>query len=159
MPAAAVGQRAARAAGLPEAGAYAQRRVSGAAAANRRLAAQGASAYARGDWPTAVAAYAALNAAGEDAEVLRRLALAAARAGQADLAIRSADRALTLRPTSADMLYAAGLTRILTGRDRAQGLAHLAAAAKADPANALFRATLARASVAAGGETGPQPRP
>lgn len=144
-------ERAARAAGLPEAGNYAQRRVSGAAADNRRLAAQGASAYARGDWPTAVAAYAALKGAGEDPEVLRRLALAAARAGQADLAIGSADRALTLRPTSADMLYAAGLTRTLTGRERDRGIAYLAAAAKADPSNALFRASLARAR-AAGGE-------
>ncbi|MBC2669413.1 tetratricopeptide repeat protein [Novosphingobium piscinae] len=137
-------ERAARAAGLPEAGTFAQRRTATATTVARQLAGAGQAAYARGDWAAATAAYAALSARGEDAEVLRRLALAAGKAGQTDLAIRSADRALALQPNNPDTLFAAGVVRCDGGRDPIRGLALLEAAAAADPANALFRAALAR---------------
>ncbi len=139
-------ERAARAAGSPEAAAFAQRRSG--LAETQRLMRQGEDAAARGQWPAAVAAYTALTARGEDAEVLRRLAIAASRAGQHDLAIASADRAMTLDETNPDMQFAAGVVRLDAGRDAPRGLALIEAALVADPKNTVFRARLARAKAA-----------
>lgn len=142
-------ERAARAAALPEAAAIAARRAAPEAAENRRLSAQGLEAFARGDWSAATAAYAALNARGENPEVLRMFALSASQAGQHDAALPAADRALALRPDNPDMLYTAGLTRLNARRDTARALELLQAALTADPRNLVYRVAVARARLAA----------
>lgn len=139
--------RAARAAGSPEAASFAQRRTG--AAETQRLLKQGERAAVKGDWAAAVTAYSALRDRGDDAEVLRRLAIAASKSGQPDLALTSADRALALGPTNPDMQFAAGLVRLETGRDAAKGLVLIEGALAADPHNTVFKATLARAKAAA----------
>lgn len=138
-------ERAARAAALPEAAAIAARRASPVAAENRRLSQQGLTAFARGDWAGAASAYAALNARGENPEVLRMYALSASEAGQHDAAVAAADRALALRPDNPDMLYTAGVTRLNARRDSARALELLQAALSADPRNLVYRVAVARA--------------
>ncbi|HEY6869861.1 MAG TPA: tetratricopeptide repeat protein, partial [Novosphingobium sp.] len=110
-------ERAARAASLPEAAAISARRTSPLAAENRRLSAQGLTAFARGNWAAATSAYAALTARGDNPEALRMYALSASQAGQHDAAVAAADRALALRPDNPDMLYTAGGTRVHARRD------------------------------------------
>lgn len=138
-------ERAARQANLPEAALIARMRASPQAAAARRLAAQAQAAYAREDWPAAAAAYDSLSGMGRDPDVLRLLALSSSRAGQHDAAISAADRALALSPDNPDMQFAAGLVRLNARRDLARALDLLKSATAADPRNALFRTTLAKA--------------
>ena len=143
-----IAERAAKASGDPAAATFAQRQAATAESDSRKLAANGQAAYARGDWNAALAAYTALNARGEDPDVLRRLALSASRAGQHDLAIASADRALALQADNPDMLFAAGLARYNAGRDPERARALLKAALVADPDNALFRTAEAQVRAA-----------
>jgi tetratricopeptide (TPR) repeat protein len=142
--------RAARAAGDPAAGALAARLQSPQLKLNQQLADAGQAALTRQDWKAALSAYGQIPGHENDAEVLRRMAAAAARAGDADGAIRFADRALELAPRNADMLHTAALVRLETGRDSEQMLRLMKQASQLDPANRLFRADLARAVAAAG---------
>jgi len=116
----------------------------------QQLAGAGQAALARQDWNAAIAAYRAIPGYDGDAEVLKRLAFASSRAGRNDEAIAFADRALTLEPRNADMLHVAGLARLNAGRDRDTAQHLIEQASQLDPANKLFRADLARASVPAG---------
>ena len=138
-------ERAARAARLPETAAIAARRASPELAANRRLSATGLAAYAAGDWNAATRAFAALNARGEDAEVLRLYELSASHAGQHDAAVQAADHALALRPGNPDMLYTAGVARLNAKREPPRAVQLLQAALAADPRNLIYRTALARA--------------
>ncbi|WP_421847818.1 tetratricopeptide repeat protein [Novosphingobium sp.] len=141
--------RAARAANDPSAAALAARLQSPALKANQQLVGAGQAALARQDWQAALAAFSQIPGHENDAEVLRRMALAASRLGQVDTALGYADRALELAPRNADMMHTAALVRLEAGRDRDQMLRLLKEASQLDPANRLFRADLARA-VAAG---------
>ncbi len=142
--------RAAQAARDPSAGALLARLKSPALKVSQQLANAGQAALARQDWPAALAAFGQIPGHENDGEVLRRMALAAARAGQVDAALGYADRALELAPRNADMLHTAALVRLEAGRDRDQMLRLMKEASRLDPANHLFRADLARA-VAGGG--------
>ncbi|MFM9936930.1 MAG: tetratricopeptide repeat protein [Novosphingobium sp.] len=142
--------RAAQAAGDPAAVPIAARLKGPQLKQNQQLAAAGQAALTRQDWSGALAAYRQIPGYEGDAEVLRRLASAAVRAGQADAALGYADRALELAPRNADMLHTAALVRLETGRDRDQMLRLMKQASQLDPANHLFRADLARASAAGG---------
>lgn len=140
--------RAAQAAGDPAAAALAARLHSPQRASIQRLAAAAQAAVVRQDWTAAMGAYRAIPGYDTDTDVLRRLAMAAAKAGQPDAAIGYADRALELAPRNADMLHIAGLVRLEAGRDHDQMLRLMQQASQLDPANRLFRADLARASAA-----------
>lgn len=142
--------RAAQAAGDPSAGAIAARLHAPQLKAYQQFAAAGQAALTRQDWNGALAAYRQLPGYDNDAEVLRRMADAAAKAGQADVALGYADRALDLAPRNADMLHTAALVRLESGRDRDQMLRLMKQAIQLDPANRLFRADLARAGAAGG---------
>lgn len=142
--------RAAKAANDPVAAALTARLGSPQLKANQQLAAAGQAALNRQDWKAALAAYSRIPGFETDAEVLRRMAAAAARSGDPDAALRQADRALELAPRNADMLHTAALVRLETGRDREQMLRLMKQACQLDPANRLFRADLARAEAAAG---------
>lgn len=142
--------RAAQAAGDPSAPALGARLRAPQLKSSQKLAAAGQAAITRQDWNAALAAYRQIPGYENDGEVLRRLAAAAARAGQAEAAIGYADRALSLAPRNADMLHMAGLVRLETGRDRDQMLRLMKQASELDPANRLFRADLARAGTAGG---------
>jgi tetratricopeptide (TPR) repeat protein len=117
--------------------------------ANEQLAGAGQAALSRQDWKAALAAYGQIPGYDADAEVLRRMAAAAARAGDPASALRYADRALELAPRNADMLHTAALVRLETGRESDQMLRLMKEASRLDPANRLFRADLARAVAAA----------
>jgi tetratricopeptide (TPR) repeat protein len=142
--------RAAQAANDPSAAALVARLHSPALKVNEQLAGAGQAALARQDWQAALAAFGQIPGHENDAEVLRRMALAASRTGQADVALGYADRALTLSPRNADMIHMAGLVRLEAGRDRDQMLRLMKEASQLDPANRLFRADLARAVAASG---------
>jgi len=137
--------RAAQAAGDPSAAVIAGRLH---APQIQLLAAAGQAALTREDWNGALAAYHQIPGYDSDAEVLRRLAQAAAKAGLADAAIGYADHALELAPRNADMLHIAAWVRLETGRDRDHMLRLMKQASQLDPANRLFRADLARANTA-----------
>jgi tetratricopeptide (TPR) repeat protein len=142
--------RAAQAANDPAAAALAARMRAPQLKVNARLAAAGQAAMIRQDWPAAIAAYRQVPGYENDTDVLKRLALASAKAGQADAALGYADRALDLAPRNADMLHMAALVRLESGRDRDRMLRLMQQASELDPANRLFRADLARASAAGG---------
>lgn len=142
--------RAAKAAGDPSAAALSARLNSPQLKQTMQLANAGLAALNRQDWAGALAVYRQIPGHENDPQVLRRLAEAAAKAGQADAAISYADRALDMAPRDADMLHVAGLVRLDSGRDRDRMLRLMQEAARLDPANRLFRADLARASAAAG---------
>ena len=142
--------RAAQAANDPSADALAARLRSPALKANEQLARTGQAALARQDWQAALTAFGKIPGHENDAEVLRRMALAASRAGQADAALGYADRALSLAPRNADMMHTAALVRLEAGRDRDQMLRLMKEANRLDPVNRLFRADLARAAAVSG---------
>ncbi len=137
--------RAAKAANDPSAAAIQARLQSPALKANLQLASAGQAALVRQDWPAALAAFGQLPGHENDAEVLRRMALAALRSGQPDAARGYADRALELAPRNADNLHMAALVRLAQGTDRDQMLRLMKDASQLDPANRVFRADLARA--------------
>ena len=124
---------------------YVARRQAPQLAANTAAARQALAASARRDWAGVLAAYRTIPGVDQDAEVLKRMALAASNLGQADPALRDADRALALDPGNPDMLHIAGLVRLNAGRDRATAQTLLKQALERDPANRIFRADLARA--------------
>ena len=142
--------RAAQKAGDPAAAGLLARLKAPQLAQLQKLAAEGEAALSRKDWTGALAAYRRIPGHENDAEVLRRMADASAKAGQADAAIAYADKALSLAPRNADMLHTAGLVRLEAGRDREEMLRLIRQASQIDPANRLFRANLARAAAAAG---------
>jgi tetratricopeptide (TPR) repeat protein len=142
--------KAARTANDPAAGALMARLQSPQIKANQQLAGAAQAALNRQDWKAALAAYGQISGHENDAEVLRRMASAAARAGDADGALRYADRALSMAPRNADMLHTAALVRLETGREHEAMLRLMKEASQLDPANRLFRADLARAVAAAG---------
>ncbi|KUR71030.1 hypothetical protein AQZ52_10030 [Novosphingobium fuchskuhlense] len=142
--------RAAKAANDPAAAGYAARMASAQFKVNAQLASAGQAALTRQDWKAALAAYGRIQGYENDAEVLRRMAAAAVRAGDADAALRHADRALELAPRNADMLHTAALVRLETGRDRETMLRLMKEATRLDPTNRVLRADLARALMAAG---------
>jgi tetratricopeptide (TPR) repeat protein len=142
--------RAAQAANDPAVAALAARLHSPQFRTSQKLAADAQAALTRQDWTAAIAAYRQIPGYDGDAEVLRRLAEASAKAGQADAALGFADKALDLAPRNADMLHTAALVRLQTGRDRERMLRLMNQATELDPANHLFRADLARASAAGG---------
>lgn len=142
--------RAARSARDPSADALAARLKSPALKVNEKLAGVGQAALSRQDWSAALSAFQQIPGHENDAEVLRRMAFAALRAGHADQALGFADRALDLAPRNADMMHMAALVRLEGGRDRDQTLRLMKQAAQLDPGNRVFRADLARAAAAAG---------
>ena len=142
--------RAAKAANDPVAGALLARLHSPALKVNQQLVSLGQAALFRQDWQTALTTFGQIPGHENDPEVLRRMALAASRAGKTDVALGYADRALDLAPRNADMLHTAALVRLEAGRDRDQMLRLMKAASQLDPANRLFRADLARAAAASG---------
>lgn len=142
--------RAAQKAGDPAAAGLLARLKAPQLAQLQKLAAEGEAALSRKDWTGALSAYRQISGHENDSEVLRRMADASAKAGQADAAIAYADKALSLAPRNADMLHTAGLVRLEAGRDREEMLRLIQQASQLDPANRLFRANLARANAAAG---------
>ena len=142
-------ERAARAAGQPEADVLRARLGSADLKQRQAMATQGMAALMRSDWNAAIAAYQPLLAAGEDGEVLKRLAWAATNAGRHDEAIDYADRALKIMPASADALHLAGLARINAGRDVGRGRELVNQAVAAEPENPRFRRSLELATAAA----------
>lgn len=139
-------EKAARAMGSPDADRLRLRFETARNSAAQRLTAKGQAALAREDWNAAAAAYGQLAQMGEDADVLKRLAMALSHAGRADQAMAAADRARALRPDDPDTAYMAGYVRLAGGKDRAAGLALLRQACEAAPDNAMFRRSLARFS-------------
>ena len=142
--------RAARAANDPTAGALLARLQAPQLKRNEQLAAAAQAALMRQDWKAALAAYVQIPGYDGDAEVLRRMATAAIKTGDADGALRQADKALELAPRNPDMLHTAALVRLESGRDRDAMLRLMKEASRLDPANRLFRADLARAEAASG---------
>jgi tetratricopeptide (TPR) repeat protein len=136
--------KAAEAAGLPEASAYGVRLAEARRGKVKALVAEGNAALVREDWPKAIDVFSRLAQQGEDAEVLKRLALALSHQGRAEEAIRAADRARALRPDDPDTSYMAGLVRARAGRDVPTAIAMLQQAVRAAPNNAIFIQTLAR---------------
>ncbi|MBB3861006.1 tetratricopeptide (TPR) repeat protein [Novosphingobium hassiacum] len=139
-------EKAARAIDSADAATLRERLASAKQSAAQDLSRKGQAAFDKEDWNSAVAAYAQLAQMGEDAEVLKRLALALSHAGRTDEAIAAADRARTLRPEDPDTVYMAGYVRAAAGRDRAMALSLLRQASQADPGNAQFKRSLARYS-------------
>ena len=137
--------KAARGAGDPSAASLAARLHSPQLKVNQTLIAAGEAATIRGDWRAAIAAYRQLPGYEGDAEVLKRLALAASKAGLHAEAIGYADKALALAPRNADMPHIAGLVRLEAGQNADQARSLLAQALQLDPSNRLFRADLGRA--------------
>lgn len=146
----AMAAEAARRVGDPLAGELTRREKSADTLRAQQLAGEGQAAMARRDWARAVEAWSALMAGRDDAEVLRKLAFARSQLGQHAEAIADADRALALRPASAEMLYMAGFARLRAGTDPAGALRLLGEAASMDPGNPVYRADLAKAKAAAG---------
>lgn len=143
--------KAGQAAGAEEAGAL-QDRVQSPVFRQQQTVLQAAiAADARGDSAKALQLYQQLAAGGSvDAELLRRLAMAASQAGQPALALASADKALALDPQNPELRYAAGVVRLRGGQDMAAARQHLQAAVDARPDNPQYRAQLAKAKAAAG---------
>lgn len=144
-------ERAARALGSADADVLKARLAAVRTSQTAELNRKGRNALAREDWSGAIAAYGQLAQLGKDAEVMKRLAMALSRAGRTDDAIKAADEARALRPEDPDMTYMAGYVRAAGGRDREVALGLLKQASDKDPANALFKRSLARFSTTQGG--------
>lgn len=143
-------EKAARAMGSANADVLKARLASAKVDAAQDLTRKGQAAMASQDWAAAVGAYGQLAQMGDDAEVLKRLALALSHAGRTDEAIAAADRARALRPDDPDTIYMAGFVRAAGGKDRSTGLTLLKQASDAAPGNVQFRRSLARFSESAG---------
>ena len=143
-------EQAARQIGAPEAAGLRARLDPARLKATMALIDQGEGALAGQDWATAVSVYTRLLERGEDPEVLKRLALANSRMGDAGAAIAHADRAAALDRDNADYLHMAGAVRLAAGRDLAQARRLLEAAALADPDNRDIARDLKKAKAAAG---------
>lgn len=114
------------------------------------LITQGENALAGRRWATAANVYERLLARGEDAEVMKRLALASSEMGDATTAIRYADRAVSLDRGNADYLCMAGVARLSAGQDLNEARRLLEAAASVDPRNRTIARALRKAKAAAG---------
>ncbi|MGV3512088.1 MAG: tetratricopeptide repeat protein [Novosphingobium sp.] len=136
--------KAAEASNLPEAAEIRARFAAVRDGQAQKLADEGQAALARQDWNRAVEAYAELAQLGDDPQVLKRLALALSHAGNADEAIKAADKARSLHPDDPDTAYVAGVVRARAGRDMPVALTLLRKASEAAPDNRVFRTTLAR---------------
>lgn len=143
-------QKAARAAGAPEAGSLSARLEPARLKATMALVSKGDMAVMHHDWATVRTVYGKLLAQGEDPEVLKRLALAASNLGDVPEAIAYADRTLAASPQNPDYLYLAGLVRLNGGTDLAGARRLLEAAAAADPRNTIIANDLERAKAATG---------
>lgn len=146
-----IAAKAAEALNRPDAAALRARQAAASDGTVAKLSDQGQAALAREDWSAAIAAYRQLVQIGEDADVLKRLALALSHSGQSAEALRVADRARALRPDDPDTVYVAGLVRARSGLDRTTGLALLRQAVEAAPGNVVFRRSLATYGVQEGG--------
>ncbi|HMO68537.1 MAG TPA: hypothetical protein PKE25_07715 [Novosphingobium sp.] len=146
----AMAAEAARRLGDPQAGELTRREKSSETLRAQHLAGEAQAATARRDWAKAAEAWSALLAGRDDAEVLKRLAFARSQLGQHAEAQAAADRALALRPSSADAIHMAGLVRLRGGTDLPAALRLLGEAAAMDPGNPVYRADLAKAKAAAG---------
>lgn len=142
--------KAADAVDAPEAPALRARLQPGRIKATMALAGQGDAALARRDWAGAEQVYARLLASGEDAEVLRRLALAKLRLGKAAEAMSHADRAVELRPDDPECLRVAAGARLAAGREPAAAVRLLESAAAAAPRDETIRRELEKARATAG---------
>lgn len=143
-------EKAARAAGAPEADALRARLEPGRLKATMALVQRGESALARQDWAGALDVYGELLKRGDDPEVFKRLALASSRLGRAGQAITYADRTLAASPDNPDYLYLAGLVRLEAGQDLGAARRLLEAAAAGDPRNPVIARDLRKAKAAAG---------
>lgn len=142
---------AARAAGdLTAAETYKQRLAAVRTGAREKAVAAADAAFARGDFAAASAAYRQLPGFAQDAEVLRRLAIASSRLNRHAEALTLVGQALALQPDNPGIKHAAGLVRLNNNADLAQAIALLEAAVAAEPANRTFRRDLAKAKAAAG---------
>ena len=142
--------KAAKAAQNPAAAQLAARIASPLFAEQERLTNQAQGAELRGDNVQALALYQRLAQFGSDSELARRMALAASKAGQHDLAIATADKALAVDPDNAELNYVAALTRVTAGRDRARAQALIERALSFDSRNVQYRALQEKAKAAAG---------
>lgn len=142
--------QAAKAVGAPEADALAARLDPARIKATMALVGQGETALASHDWNTAISIYQRLAERGEDAEILKRLALAKSRLGDGTAAIAYADRAVLLDRDNADYLYMAGIARLAAGRELAEARRLLEGALAIDPRSRAIARELAKAKAAAG---------
>lgn len=141
---------AAKAVDAPEAATLRARLQPQRIKATMALAGRGDAALARRDWAGAAQVYAQLLGQGEDAEILKRLALARSRLGDGAGAIGYADRAVAAAPEDADCLRMAGNVRLAAGRDLAGAVRLLEAAAAAAPRDKAILKDLEKAKAAAG---------
>lgn len=146
----ALAEKAARAAGRPEADALRARLQSPAYRDLVKAADTGDAALRRGDWAGAASAYRSMLAAGEDATVLANLAYASCKAGRCGDAVALADRAVALAPDDPAILKAAALARLDSGSDRAAAVRLLRQAQQADPADGEIALLLRRARTGPG---------
>jgi tetratricopeptide (TPR) repeat protein len=144
-------EMAAKALESPDAPQLSARLAAAKAGTSQGLIRQGEKAMATQDWNGAVAAYSQLAATGDDAEVMKRLAMALSHLGRTDEAIKAADRARAIKPEDPDTTYMAGYVRAAGGKDVATGITLLKQASEAAPQNVTFRRSLARFSVVQGG--------
>lgn len=141
----AMAEKAARAAGRPEADRWAAQLRSPEFRRRGEAASAAALAIQRGDWAAAAEAYRTLAPGTDDPVVLVNLAYATSKAGRAAEAVAIADRALALVPGDPQMLKTAALARLDAGRDRDAAARLLRAARAADPADPETALLLRRA--------------
>ncbi|EJL26136.1 tetratricopeptide repeat protein [Novosphingobium sp. AP12] len=143
-------EQAASAIGAPEASELRARLDPVRLKATMALVDQGEAALSARNWADASSIYQRLLGRREDPEVLRRLALADSRLGNADAAVRHADRALELGGDDPDYLYMAGMVRLASGRNPGEARRLLEAALAMDPLNPVIARELGKARAAAG---------
>jgi tetratricopeptide (TPR) repeat protein len=143
-------EQAASAIGAPEASELRARLDPVRLKATMALVDQGEAALSARNWAGASSIYQRLLARREDPEVLKRLALAKSRLGDADAAMSDADRALALDRDNPDYLYMAGMVRLAGGRNLAEAQRLLEAALAMDPQNPAIARELGKAKAAAG---------
>ena len=139
--------RAAKAAGDPQAGAWARRAAEPSAQALGHDLSQADAAIRRGNWAVAIAAYEQILAQtdGRNPLVLNNMAYSQAMVGNFDKALDFARRALKAAPDNPSVLDTAGYVRLKSGRERGEALRLLSLAAAKAPGNAVIRAHLAEA--------------
>lgn len=144
------GEKAARAAGAPEADSLRVRLEPARLKATMALVEQGEAALVHQDWRKTLEVYGQLLKQGNDPEVLKRMALASSKLGRTKDAVGYADRALAASPDSPDYLYMAGMVRLEGGLDLTAARRLLEAAAAADPRNPVIARDLKKAKAATG---------
>lgn len=142
--------QAAKAAGDPAAAEIGTRLASREFAEQERLSGQAQGAEFRKDPAAALQFYLQLARFGTDPELSRRTVLAASDAGQHDLALATADKALAGDPDNAELMYAAAYARVKAGRDGTRAQALIARALSFDSLNQSYLALQKKAKAAAG---------